>query len=629
MSRFTGRALLPPRRHRLLHALLALAAAALFFVLWGDVPVWDDAGFVLRYLDNFAAGHFYVFNPSDGPMFGLSSFLHGLLAGLLALSGILSAEGAMFASNFIGLTLLSFATLRLLARQGGPWWLVIAAWLVTIGAAPRLVINLKQGLETPLHAGVLAATLLAFFARNTRTTLLLAALCVASKLDLAPAALVLALLTVWRSARATEQPRRWRRAIVTFAVWFALPVGVVLTSTTLLFGSPLPQSAMAKFEFHQRDTGGWFPYLDGLRTMRSAVHMGLVLAVLHLGLALRARQRFDLALYAPAIVLLATLPGYWYYNPREQMGWYYAVPDFLIALQVVLLAYAIPVHMHLRGGSWWTVAAIALLAYFQLPKTEGQVRHTRWYERTCEAERIAMGEWIGQHAAPTDTLMTWFGHIGRSSRLYVLDETGLNSQTATEFGLDYGRLLQTHRPHWIARIDLLPIDLQRVGGYELVGSWYNFPVLIGYPTNRVYQRTEGDSLFVTLPVLAETIVSDGQTEGGTGARFVIAHGRQWSFPLPETEGVPQTLLCGVRRGEHAIALLAHAVGTAGESTFTWALTVPPLQPGPPTSHQTMEWRIDLPAGDTPRSMRIEATSASGSVRLIDPVLVARVERFRR
>ena len=50
---------------------------------------FDDAGFLLRYLDHFSEGYFFTFNTSEGPVLGISSFLYGLLCGGIATTHLL------------------------------------------------------------------------------------------------------------------------------------------------------------------------------------------------------------------------------------------------------------------------------------------------------------------------------------------------------------------------------------------------------------------------------------------------------------------------------------------------------------------------------------------------------------
>jgi hypothetical protein len=120
----------------------------------------DDGGIVLRYMDNFAEGYFYTYNPSDGPVFGVSSFTHGILADFFAYTHLLSPLNSLFASNFISLVLTAFLVLRLLSYYLTDDRVIPFVWLAVMLTPAFFVINIKQGLETPLH---LATLLLCFY----------------------------------------------------------------------------------------------------------------------------------------------------------------------------------------------------------------------------------------------------------------------------------------------------------------------------------------------------------------------------------------------------------------------------------------------------------------------------------
>ena len=56
-----------------LELVLSTGFAVVFFRLWPTNVITDDGGIALRYMDNFARGYFFSYNPSDGPVYGLSS----------------------------------------------------------------------------------------------------------------------------------------------------------------------------------------------------------------------------------------------------------------------------------------------------------------------------------------------------------------------------------------------------------------------------------------------------------------------------------------------------------------------------------------------------------------------------
>lgn len=133
VRRLQAHAVSVPVSLRLVIELLAsLAFAILFFVWWPTRLIADDGGIVLRYMDNFAKGYFYTYNPSDGPVFGVSSFTHGILAGFFAYTHLLSPLNSLFASNFIGLVLTAFLVLRLLSYYLAAARVIPFVWLAVL-----------------------------------------------------------------------------------------------------------------------------------------------------------------------------------------------------------------------------------------------------------------------------------------------------------------------------------------------------------------------------------------------------------------------------------------------------------------------------------------------------------------
>lgn len=74
--------------HLLFDFILSLAITIIVFKLSARY-LFDDAGYVLRYVENFQHGYFYQFNASDSPVFGLSGFIYGLLCFFISIFGFL------------------------------------------------------------------------------------------------------------------------------------------------------------------------------------------------------------------------------------------------------------------------------------------------------------------------------------------------------------------------------------------------------------------------------------------------------------------------------------------------------------------------------------------------------------
>lgn len=611
------------------HAALSVIAASAFFRIWPTNLVWDDAGFVLRYLDNFARGHFYCFNPTDGPIFGISSFLHGILSGLLAWSHVLGPETSMFACNFLGLAALSFFTLRLLVRHGGNEPLVYAAWILLLTGCPQLVINLKQGLETPMHVAIVLAGFLAVTIGRSRTTWACCALLVISKLDAAPAAAVIGIIEFGRTAFARDRAG-WHRTVVNLVLFCLLPLAVWSAFATAVFGSPIPQSAMAKLLYHSHPTDSWFPFLSGFRGLGTLYCVGAAMLALHLGWQLGTRRRPVATLLAPLLMGLGVLGGYYVYNPGERMGWYYALPEYLFLLQIVLLICDLGRGFGRTVRNLGGLVAIAWLAALTVPVTLQHARHTIWYLHVCEAERIAAGEWIRDRAAPGDTLLSANGHVARAAGIYTIDASGLNSRAAIARRLNFSLLVRECQPQWLAKQELIYEDLQLARGYELVKTYYNISGLVGFPSLRVYRRNGGPVMITNSLLGPDHVRADGSVDTRAGGAYLIAHGSRFSLHLVPRLGNPTALILGLVKTDQEMDLTAKYSDDNGIPIGDTSIHLDRRAPAEDVTGISQEWRLSFPPGLHPRdvviSVRSSATGEPAQVSLVEPVLLGTCAR---
>jgi len=161
---------------------LSLLAAGVSRWLWPTRSLYDDGAIVLRYMDNFAQGGFSQYN-LDGPsVFGISGFLHGVLAGGIASTQILSPQESVLLANMIGVALVS-------------------------------------------------------------------------KLDAVPVICVLAAMRTLELHIRRVDGRAWLAELRRAALWAGIPVALFVLTTVIVFGSPLPQSAYAKYFFQPRPDG--------------------------------------------------------------------------------------------------------------------------------------------------------------------------------------------------------------------------------------------------------------------------------------------------------------------------------------------------------------------------------------
>jgi len=462
--------------------LASLLFSILFFALWPTDVVWDDAGIILKYMDNFADGYFYTYNPGDGPIFGISGFIHGIVAGFFAFTHIFSPLSSLFAANFIGLFLTSFFSLRLLSYYSEKQILVYAAWLVLMLCSPSFVVCIKQGLETSLHLSII---LLCFFlllrgkSRYFWIALLLAAI---SKLDAVPICVVLAAAFLIRN-RLDPEPIPVRTIARDLFFFGILPGLAWLIFTYVVFDGPVPHTAVAKYYYHKNLSDHWFPYLLSFALSNTVMYATLILFALCLAFCLYRTQYHKathLLVYGFAVIGYLVL--FYFYNPKERMVWYYSVPEFLILLQLlVILLTALPSRLQ-KYSTATAVLVMAAILWICSPQVLGGVQRCLHYLHVVETERMAVGDWIHENSNPSDTLLCGFGHFARNSRLYTVDISGLNSRVVLDYGRKLVETVQNTRPIWIARHGLLERGLQIQQGYRLCKSFYNIVGVEKWPS---------------------------------------------------------------------------------------------------------------------------------------------------
>ncbi|MEJ2718671.1 MAG: hypothetical protein P8182_16330, partial [Deltaproteobacteria bacterium] len=107
---------------RLILVLLPAVVLPIFSYLYFPSDLlWDDAAFVLKYVENITAGYGYRFNATDAePIFGSSSFLFTILAALLKLVPYLSHDFLFVRlPGLLGYSVTLLLSFRIPSRQCG------------------------------------------------------------------------------------------------------------------------------------------------------------------------------------------------------------------------------------------------------------------------------------------------------------------------------------------------------------------------------------------------------------------------------------------------------------------------------------------------------------------------------
>jgi hypothetical protein len=221
---------------------IVICAAALAARLIPGPRTIDDAFITFRYARNLLAGSGFVYNPGEAVLGTTTPLYTLLMAGLGAPWG---AANAPFPSLALAVNALADAATCLLLiwlgkRIGARWagWAAAAVWAV----APFSVTFAIGGLETSLYVLLLTGAAAAALGGRRAAAALLGSMALLTRPD---ALILLGPLVLERAYAAflarPRQPLRWAEAAA-----FGVPVLAWGIFATISFGSPLPNSILAK-----------------------------------------------------------------------------------------------------------------------------------------------------------------------------------------------------------------------------------------------------------------------------------------------------------------------------------------------------------------------------------------------
>lgn len=538
--------------------------AVLFFLFYNQMQHVDDAGFILRYLENFGNGCWYCFNVEDGPIFGLSAFLYGGVAGLLVVLG-LSAKAAMFVVTLAGIYAVAFLLLRILRTILPERGLVLLLWFFILLSARTYLKAQATGMEVPFHLAICLAAFLFVLQDNRRLAWLFLALAVISKLDAVPFA---GALGAWY----LYQNRDWKAMLL----WAGVPLILFLAVTLFLFGSPFPHSAATKLTYVQIPHEGFFPFwADFLTYPLSKMQFFLFLGLVALHHFWEARSGWKSSvLLLPGWAFAGTLLLYWFYAPGEHMMWYYALPEMLMLLQLGL---SLAVLLSRVSGKWMYGLAAGVFTVWLVLTGSRSLHELDWFRQDVaimDGERARIGEALASYVQPGDTLLASHGLTSWNSKGYVLDVSGLNSKLAVEYDLKTNQLIEQFRPKWIVNQAWEPvIRATNRSGYIPIGAAYDVTLRDGVPW-QLWQRSDSARIMRPLP---KTAVS-----GALAAETVRNYNRFSADALrmrldPPTFG-PGRLQFGVWRAEESFSLVLDCRAD-GRSIRQYTTEIRPFMPG--------------------------------------------------
>jgi hypothetical protein len=609
---------------------VALVAAALIFKIYPG-EFFDDAGFVLRYLENFKDGFFYAYNSTDGPVFGISSAFQGLVNGAICATGLWLPEQALRRTAFIGLVVLIFFLIRIV-RGNTKSNIEFLIWTGIIIVSSKFFLNvMKAGLETPMHIAVVTGAFWAYYEKRTRLMWFLLALAAISKLDAVPLVVITALFWL------IENHKQWWplrlnskavRDILTFAV---VPVITWIAAATYFFGSPLPQSAYAKIHYHFHPDDNWFPFF--VRYAKDDFYfpvlwITLISSLIMLVFAYVRRHQESLVNMLrnllPGASFIGTMVLYYFYNPGERMMWYYALPDILLLLQLVLsLSFLLRMidHVWIRSGTTF-VTGFALFL-FLFPDVYGGKWWLDEYLNTVEYERATIGRYIEQRVPDHDTVMVWHGLPGRYTKGYVLDMSGLNSKLVTKYERNSAQILKEFRPNYTVNHQFYDYtEVVKHPPYSLDTMFYDITAY-GHPSWQIYKRLDGNVKREFPIMMSEPNVWAGESEK---TEYVFrVKGPQMTLAFHDDAPLV-AFACGIEKQDQPMIL--HMELFIGDSLIeTSEFNVDTRErkhPDEPKKVQALRWNFNNPiAPPTEAHIKYKLSKGDGSFVIVDPAIIQR------
>ncbi|HZF13046.1 MAG TPA: hypothetical protein VFE33_30010 [Thermoanaerobaculia bacterium] len=470
-----------------LAALLALGHALAYAALQGRYAI-DDAYISFRYAQNLARGLGLVFNAGER-VEGYTNFGWVMLLALASRLGL---------------------DLPLVSRLAN---LLLAAGLVAF--ALRFLAECPRRSRRPVLAMALAGTalaadgVLARWAQDGMETLLFTLLVFAGAALSAP---------VEPEEGAVVLPSPWRGALAFALAALVRPEGALLAAVALLWSFFAGVREDWRGAFRRAVVGGavfaavWLPwflwrwrYYGALlpNTFYAKVGTGgaQVLRGAHYLVYFFVGERWPWLLLSLACLLALPRPRL---VPWQRLFLWIAAVDLLYVLLVGgdwmgagrFLLPILPL-LYLAAAEWTALAlenpsrrwparlAVPALLVAQLVLTSwrGEARNVR-RERSYLESRAAIGQWLRQHAAPGDRLLTGeIGQLGWDSGLYTLDLFGLTDPRIAHLRVaTMGRGKPGHekfdlayslgqRPTWITMPFIVPLWRTRPAAFPILAEY--------------------------------------------------------------------------------------------------------------------------------------------------------------
>ncbi len=424
------------------HAFLVVAVVACRLLAISACPTYDDAFITYRYAQNAGHGLGLVFNPGAAwePVLGTTTPLYAWIATLFAKVGF-SLVPTMLA---FGITLDAFTAIlipRLFKRVRAP-----STWaLLAFAAFPQLVRITVGGMESPLFGLLALLSVLAASAdKPLRAGIFGALTCLVR-----PEGVLLCVVLI---VSAFSEDRRIRRALVPLAVPMIVIGGVTIAILSSLYGSPIPQSVIAKASMRPVDQDGIaFERLKSIWSQAFLPHVALLPLLPFVAYGVWRAVRVEGALRLYSAFSLAMVAAYSIARPHT-WGWYFFVPltawTFWLALGIDRFA--------LRFSRSFGPALASSAATFGAPiggalaMLFALVIGLRFESRVPREVYEPLGRWARETSAAepeSRVLASDIGIVGWNWRGVVLDSEGLVWPAALRYG-SLNAVLEAERPEY-------------------------------------------------------------------------------------------------------------------------------------------------------------------------------------
>lgn len=392
----------------------------------------DDAYITFRYARQLAEGHGFVYNLGERVYGTTTPLLTLLLDGWIRVTHLDVALGAHVID--IGAFALGLIVLWLGLRKLDATRAQQVAVLLLIGFSPRLWYLNFQGMETPLVLLLMASTWYAMTSDRPGLAGILAGLLLWTRIDTAVWLVAMFLSALWTR----------RRQLARFVVSGALVYLPWVVFAWVYFGSPIPNTAIAKWVAYGVNSPPYLVHLGRIARFLSPVELpasldriGLVLAAVTIALALwgalygaRHKALLDFRIFVFLDVVVLTLTRTTYFDR-------YFMPLLWATLVLAGLTLGglwdrfVGNRAALRAAMMVLVAGMGVVLLVVTVQHIGEVRDKQIFRN--ESSLKAIGLWLEANTPPSATvLLEPLGYVGFYSDRTMIDEVGLVTPRVVE-----------------------------------------------------------------------------------------------------------------------------------------------------------------------------------------------------